>query len=105
MNIMQLDSRCISLLNHLIKQEDAVNVQALARFFNVSVRSIYYDLSKINDWLKIQALPQINIERNKGVYLTKSQISEILDVLKTEDSLNRYVLSPKNGIDYKSATY
>lgn len=92
---MQLDSRCISLLNHLIKQDDAVNVQALARFFNVSVRSIYYDLSKINDWLKIQDLPQINIERNKGVYLTKSQINEILEVLKDEDSLNHYVLSPK----------
>lgn len=92
---MQLDSRCISLLNHLIKQDDAVNVQALARFFNVSVRSIYYDLNKINDWLKIQDLPQINIERNKGVYLTKSQINEILEVLKDEDSLNHYVLSPK----------
>ncbi len=95
MNIIQLDSRCVSLLNHLVKQDDAVNVQVLARFFNVSVRSIYYDLNKINDWLKIQNLPQINIERNKGVYLTKSQINEILDVLQGEDSLNHYVLSPK----------
>lgn len=92
---MQLDSRCVSLLNHLIKQDEAVNVQALARFFNVSVRSIYYDLNKTNDWLKIQDLPQINIERNKGVYLTKSQINEILEVLQGENSLNHYVLSPK----------
>lgn len=92
---MQLDSRCVSLLNHLVKQDDAVNVQALARFFNVSVRSIYYDLNKINDWLKLQDLPQINIERNKGIYLTKVQIKEIIDALQGEDNLNHYVLSPK----------
>jgi len=92
---MQLDSRCVSLLNHLVKQDDAVNVQALARFFNVSVRSIYYDLNKINDWLKLQDLPQISIERNKGIYLTKAQIKEIIDALQGEDNLNHYVLSPK----------
>lgn len=95
MTIWQLDSRCIALLNQLTESETAVSIPALARFFNVSIRSVYYDLSKINDWLVAQDLMTIYIERNRGIFLTKLQSDKIKYLLGNVDKQNYYILSPK----------
>lgn len=95
MSFWQLDSRCVAILRYLADSEDTLSIQEISRFFNVSVRSVYYDLSKINDWLQTQHVSAIMVERNRGVYVTKIQSEKIKALLKSSENTAYYVLSPK----------
>jgi mannitol operon transcriptional antiterminator len=95
MSFWQLDSRCVAVLRYLADSEDTMSIQEISRFFNVSVRSVYYDLSKINDWLQTQHVSAILVERNRGVYVTKIQSEKIKALLKSNENTAYYVLSPK----------
>ncbi|KAF0225842.1 MAG: transcriptional, partial [Erysipelotrichaceae bacterium] len=95
MSFWQLDSRCVAILRYLADSEDTLSIQEISRFFNVSVRSVYYDLNKINDWLLTQYVSAILVERNRGVYVTKIQSEKIKDLLKSSENTAYYVLSPK----------
>lgn len=72
-----LDARCIAMLQTLLLHEDYVSILELAKKLNVSRRSIYYDLNKINEWCEEHKIPLIFVERNKGLYLTKMQREKI----------------------------
>lgn len=57
-----LDSRSQSILNTLLNSHDYITVNQLAQLLNVSRRSIYYDLCKINDWLVT-----VNVDEIQGL--------------------------------------
>ncbi len=95
MTFWQLDSRCVAILRYLSDSEETLSIQEISRFFNVSVRSVYYDLNKINDWLSTQHVSAILVERNRGVYVTKIQSEKIKALLKSSENTAYYVLSPK----------
>lgn len=95
MTFWQLDSRCVAILRYLADSEDTLSIQEISRFFNISVRSVYYDLSKINDWLQTQHVSAILVERNRGIYVTKIQSEKIKTLLKNSENTAYYVLSPK----------
>ncbi len=79
-----LDSRSQSILNTLLNSHDYITVNQLAQLLNVSRRSIYYDLCKINDWLVTVNVDEIQIERNKGLYLSEPQ-KDTIHSLSTEN--------------------
>jgi len=95
MNYWQLDTRCVAILRYLTESNDTVTVQELSRFFNISVRSVYYDINKINDWLMMLEVPTLLIERNRGIYVTSIQSEKIRELLRNSDNSGYYVLSPK----------
>lgn len=68
-----LDSRSQSILNALLNANDYITVMQLSHILNVSKRSIYYDLCKINDWLTSLNIHEIHFERSKGLFLTQQQ--------------------------------
>lgn len=64
-----MDHRSLAILNHLVQTESYVTIHELAQRFNVSRRTIYNDLSKINDWLRENSYPEVGQIRGRGLYL------------------------------------
>lgn len=95
---MRLDSRCQSLLDWLMQCNGYVSVSDIAKEKNVSKRSVYYDLLKINDWLDLHKIPRVEIERSKGVYITEMQKEMIVNVIEETLEESSYVYSPMERI-------
>ncbi|WP_188454894.1 BglG family transcription antiterminator [Virgibacillus oceani] len=86
-----MDKRSIAVLNQLLQSDSYCSVQQLASMFNVSRRTIYNDLDKINYWLKEHDLSEVMQVRSEGYYLCedeKQQISRNLQV--TDDPYYEY---------------
>ncbi|MYL40662.1 BglG family transcription antiterminator [Virgibacillus salexigens] len=64
-----MDQRSMAVLNQLLKQDAYITVQELAALLNVSRRTIYSDLDKVNDWLHEYQLGEIKQVRRQGLYL------------------------------------
>ncbi len=90
-----LDTRCITMLNLLLTHHDYVSIVEVAKTLNVSRRSIYYDLNKINEWLETHHIAFIQVERSKGLFLSSSQREKISELLSSEIERSYYFLQPK----------
>ncbi|WP_099159533.1 BglG family transcription antiterminator [Virgibacillus ndiopensis] len=89
-----MDQRSIAVLNQLIQSDSYCSVQQLASMFNVSRRTIYNDLDKINYWLKEQDLSEVKQVRSKGYYLEKGEKQQIAGKLHVSDA-SYYEYSPE----------
>ena len=95
MQLWSLDTRCTTMLNLLLTHLDYVSIVEVAKTLNVSRRSIYYDLTKINEWLEAHQIGFIQVERSKGLFLSSSQREKISELLSSEIEHTYYFLQPK----------
>ncbi len=95
MQLWSLDTRCTTMLNVLLTHQDYVSISEIAKTLNVSRRSIYYDLEKINEWLQAHHIGFIQVERNRGLFLSSVQREKISELLKSDQELTYYFLQPK----------
>lgn len=82
---MALDQRSTILLNELVHASSHLSINELMEKFNVSRRTIYYDIEKINDWLEDNNLDPVRYIRSVGFYLeenTKKHIPEKIETIK-----------------------
>jgi len=98
MQLGTLDVRCTTMLNVLLTHQDHVSISEMAKSLNVSRRSIYYDLEKVNEWLQAHQIGTIIIERNRGLFLTSIQRDKISKLLNCEKELTYYFLKPKERV-------
>ena len=72
MNIMlNLDKRCQEILKRLMYAGGYLKIQDLADEMQISRRSVYYDITKINEWLEDQEIDPLVQERGKGIFVTR----------------------------------
>lgn len=97
MSFVSLDSRSRFLLKQILNSDGYLDLEDAAKAMNMSKRSIYYDISKINDWLSSLEIPEIQTERQKGVFLESSSKERILQVLESTSSGkgSYYIMSPE----------
>src|SRR5699024_10112136 len=83
---MVLDKRSKSILNTILKTDSYISIVHLSEQFNVSRRTIYSELDKIDDWLKQNYSTELIRVRGKGLYVSQSLKSQILNdsTLSTE---------------------
>lgn len=67
-----LDKRCKEILQSIIYASGFIKVQTIADQMGVSKRSIYYDLNKINDWLRCNSMPEMKQQRAKGIFIEET---------------------------------
>ena len=91
---LQLDARCVAILNKLTTHEDYVSLNELAKHINVSKRSVYYDLNRINDWCEMLDIAPLVVERAKGILLSGVQKENIINHLENVETAYM-VLQPK----------
>lgn len=80
------------MLALLQETEDYVPVQELMNAFHISKRTVYYDMSKINDWLRDNRLPPVEYVRGTGFLLPEKSRKQ-LPVKAKEIQPNHYYLS------------
>ncbi|MED3941398.1 BglG family transcription antiterminator [Priestia megaterium] len=74
-----LDKRSTAVLQVLLQAATFISVQELMKQFQVSRRTIYYDIEKINDWLCQQELEVVQYTYGKGFFLNdqaKDQVAK-----------------------------
>lgn len=80
---MSLDSRSTAILSHIAQMQTYVPVRELMEKFKVSRRTIYYDIEKVNDWLKENELCSIKLIRSAGYYLEEETIARLPERLSS----------------------
>lgn len=92
--IYNLDVRCYEILEQLLYKDGYMTVQQIADEKDISKRSVYYDICKINEWLEAQNIETLEIERKKGILIEKEVKEVIRTRLKEIPPKLAYVFSP-----------
>ncbi|MFT0803129.1 BglG family transcription antiterminator [Bacillus swezeyi] len=99
---MTLDQRCIAILKKMIHTSSYVSLDELMEEFNVSQRTVYYDVEKINHWLQNQQLEELNYVRSAGFYLSENSRPQIRNKLSQFKKLYHYEFSKKERIAWSA---
>lgn len=89
-----LDKRSEEVLQLLLYANHYITVNEIATHLNVSKRTIYYEINKINSWFSNNGIPPIVQQRQKGIILTEDQRSFLRQEYYLEQS-TPVVLSPQ----------
>lgn len=73
---MQLSKREIQILLRLLDTESSMTTKQLAEIFQVSIRTVKYDLDNIRVWLREQDY-DLNSKRSKGIWLELSDVARM----------------------------
>jgi len=82
----------------LLDSDTYLSQQQIADALQVTKRSIYYDLCRINEWLDFHHIPELEMVRGKGILINgeiRRQIEECADEIQGEES---YILSPMERV-------
>ncbi|PLR75956.1 PTS sugar transporter [Bacillus sp. V3-13] len=79
---MSLDQRSTLILSHLVNAQSYVPLKEIMEKFNISRRTIYYDMDKINGWLKENQLPVIKHTRSAGFNMDETAKKQIPQKIK-----------------------
>lgn len=93
-----LDKRCTEILNIIMYTSGYLKIQDLANELQVSKRSVYYDVSKINEWLIAHDIDPLVQERGKGILISKSQALAIQKVLSNQNIDAFQVFTPEERV-------
>jgi mannitol operon transcriptional antiterminator len=66
---MVLDERCTQIITILLNANGYTSVEMITDQIGISKRTFYYDIQKINKWLKGNKLRPVKIDHGKGFYL------------------------------------
>ena len=90
-----LDKRCQEILQRIMYAGGYLKIQDIAQEMHVSRRSVYYDISKINEWLQEQGIDTLVAERNKGISISHQQVQQIQDVFAHMEDMIYHVFTPE----------
>ncbi|MET3696256.1 BglG family transcriptional antiterminator [Bacillus oleivorans] len=79
---MSLDKRSIAILSHLVEAKSYVPIKELMEKFKISRRTIYYDIDKVNGWLKENKLEPVKHVRGEGFKLEENTALQIPEKIK-----------------------
>ena len=95
MSLLYMSARSKRLLDVLLAQSDYLSLNHLAKALDVSRRTVYYDISKVNIWLEQAGLPALEIVREKGLFVPYGEREEIQAYLETDNAGQAYIFSPE----------
>ncbi|CAM3888412.1 MULTISPECIES: BglG family transcription antiterminator [Paenibacillus] len=81
----------MSILELLQQTADYVPIQEVMDTFNISKRTVYYDLDKINGWLRFQQLPPVAYVRGTGYLLPQETRLELPKRMKDVPATHYYL--------------
>ncbi len=92
---MILDHRCMTILTKIVHAPSHVSPQELMEDLNVSKRTVYYDVEKINSWLKDNKIEELRYVRAAGFFLSEKGKQLVKQTLSSFDKVTSYEFSPK----------
>ena len=96
-----LNKRCSQLLFRIVNSKEPINIVELSNIFNVSKRTIRYDLDKIDEFLANIKLPQLIRKPNVGISYNCSIVEKNI-ILESMGKIDfyQYVLSQDERVMY-----
>lgn len=94
MSLLYMSQRGKNLLNVLLAQSDYISLNNLAKALDVSRRTVYYDIKKVNIWLEFAKLPALKVVREKGIFIPENDRKKITSYLEADDEKRVYVFTP-----------
>lgn len=98
MQQVYMNARCREILRMLLESDTWLTQQQIADALQVTKRSIYYDLCRINEWLDFHHIPELEMVRGRGILIheeVRRQIEECADEIQGDES---YILSPMERV-------
>lgn len=89
-----LDKRCTDILKMVVYAGGYVSVSDITDQLGISKRSAYYDIEKINDWLRDNGLPELERDRFKGIRAGSNEAAKIQALLFQDKVHSRRTFSP-----------
>ena len=89
-----LDNRCTKIVNNLLTREGYISLQEIALMNDVSRRTVYYDIDRINELLIANNILKLNVVRGKGIKLENEDKDKLNNILNNNLSSD-YYFSPK----------
>ncbi|MEJ9217548.1 BglG family transcription antiterminator [Paenibacillus glucanolyticus] len=96
-----MDERSTRILTLLHEAADYVSLEELMQKLGISRRTVYYDMEKVNDWLKAVHLPPVQYVRTAGYYLPDESRAG-LPKLAGKPHAQQYYLSPRERLAWIS---
>ncbi|MCS0654869.1 BglG family transcription antiterminator [Cytobacillus firmus] len=90
---MILDQRCMTILTKMVHAPSHVSPLELMEELQISKRTVYYDIDKINSWLKDQGLDELKYVRAAGFFLDEEEKQQIKQRLHSFDKAGSYEFS------------
>ncbi|MBD1382868.1 BglG family transcription antiterminator [Metabacillus arenae] len=92
---MTLDHRCIEILTKIIQTPRYVQTSEIMEGLNISKRTVYYDVEKINDWLKDNHFEPLSYVRSAGFYVSDEARIQIKQTVNQLEHQQIYEYSPQ----------
>ena len=89
-----LDKRCTDILKMVVYAGGYVSVSEITDQLGISKRSAYYDIEKINDWLRDNSLPELERDRFKGIRAESNEAAKIQALLFQDKVHSHRAFSP-----------
>ncbi|QNO15836.1 BglG family transcription antiterminator [Alkalicella caledoniensis] len=91
---MELNERCLGILQYLKKNRDYTKVSDLAQAFNVTARSIRNDIDKLETFMRQNGYGPFEKQHNKGIRLKENDgIKKFIDQVICNDTPFKYFYS------------
>ncbi len=98
MSVCCINARCKDIVRFLLGCKTYITMQDIAEEVSASKRSIYYDVCKINEWLRTNSIPELEIVRGRGILLSDDQKCAIEKIIETDDCKEDYIFSPTERV-------
>lgn len=98
MAVFYVNARCRQILRILLERQEYMTMDRLAKQLGISRRSVYYDLCKINVWLKQAGVEKLEIERGRGLLIPSDSRACIEALLNEPGTDDNYIYSPAERI-------
>ncbi|WP_053218476.1 BglG family transcription antiterminator [Virgibacillus senegalensis] len=79
---MTLDARSSYILNRFVHSDGYLTVKSITSLLNISRRTFYYDLKKINQFLSDHGLQEIQQKKKLGYYLKEEDKTKVPDFIQ-----------------------
>lgn len=93
-----LNARCKEIIRMLMNDNSFLPQQQIADELQISKRSLYYDICRINEWLDCHRVPAVEVVRGKGLQISPATRQFILDYSDHFQKEDNYILSPTERV-------
>lgn len=96
--MVYMTERCKAVIHMLMTADTWLTLPQLEEALGVSRRSIYYDLCRVNEWLEEHGIPELEVVRGKGIFITPRLREQIEQVAEQTETADCYIFSPMERI-------
>lgn len=94
MAVGYLNERTQKVINMMSKRSSALSIKEMANELGVSTRTVYNELDRANDWLKMKELPCLQVVRGHVQPFSAEETARIESIVGLEKSQDDYIFTP-----------